>query len=78
MILKNDQWLATAEGQEQTVRGAINFRRVAESSLYGLSQPTEDGIERVIEMVRKDVGSAEHIVWINLRSVVVVLPGFSC
>ncbi|KAL8278970.1 hypothetical protein RQP46_008639 [Phenoliferia psychrophenolica] len=66
MILKNDQWRSMAEGQEPTIRGAINFRRVPNSSLYGLSQPTQDGIERVLESVRRDNAGAK-IVWINLR-----------
>lgn len=67
MILKNDQWRATAEGQEQVVRGAINFRRVPHSSLYGLSQPTQDGIARVLESVREGRKSDGQVVWINLR-----------
>lgn len=67
MILKNDQWRSMAEGQEPTIRGAINFRRVPNSSLYGLSQPTQDGIERVLESVRRDMPDDAKIVWINLR-----------
>lgn len=78
MILKNDQWSATTssnhdhegagvEREEQLVRGAINFRLVAGSSLYGLSQPTQEGIQRVLEMVRKGGKSEGKIVWINLR-----------
>lgn len=67
MILKNDQWLATAEGQEQTLRGAINFRRVADSSLYGMSQPTAEGIGHVLDIVRNEAGQAEQVAWINLR-----------
>ncbi|KAM0753591.1 hypothetical protein T439DRAFT_322487 [Meredithblackwellia eburnea MCA 4105] len=66
MILKNDQWRSMAEGQGETsaptststtvaVRGAINFRRVPNSSLYGLSQPTEDGIVHVLENVRREL-----------------------
>ena len=67
MILKNDQWRSMAEGQEPTIRGAINFRRVPSSNLYGLSQPTQDGIERVLENVRHDSHADGKIVWINLR-----------
>ncbi|CEQ43057.1 SPOSA6832_04952 [Sporobolomyces salmonicolor] len=70
MILKSDQWLFE-EGQEQTVRGAINFRRVQGSSLYGLSQPTEEGIRggsrRVLDAVKADLKPGARTVWINLR-----------
>lgn len=69
MILKNDQWSASAEGHEPVVRGAINFRRVPNSSLYGLSQPTQDGIKRVLATVRRDIAEDGHVVWINLRFV---------
>lgn len=58
---------AGGEQEDQLVRGAINFRRVAGSSLYGLSQPTQEGIQRVLEMVRKGGKSEGKIVWINLR-----------
>ncbi|BGP42410.1 hypothetical protein JCM10450v2_006504 [Rhodotorula kratochvilovae] len=67
-ILKNDQWLALAPGQEQRVRGAINFRRVpGPSRLYGLSQPTEDGIRTVLQRVRGELGDGARIVWIGVR-----------
>ncbi|GAA5966606.1 hypothetical protein JCM21900_001467 [Sporobolomyces salmonicolor] len=66
MILKSDQWLFE-EGQEQTIRGAINFRRVQGSSLYGLSQPTEEGIRRVLDAVKADLKPGARTVWINLR-----------
>ncbi|KAK4050677.1 hypothetical protein OIV83_003403 [Microbotryomycetes sp. JL201] len=67
MILKNDQWTASAEGQDERVRGAINFRRVQDSYLYGLSQPTQDGIERVLDIVSKERPAGGRTVWINLR-----------
>lgn len=76
MILKNDQWRATAEGtegeagtsdQEHLVKGAINFRRVPKSSLYGLSQPTQEGIKRVLKSVREGRKGDGRVVWINLR-----------
>ncbi|GAA6056946.1 hypothetical protein JCM3770_007157 [Rhodotorula araucariae] len=73
-ILKNDQWL----GQAQRARGApINFRRVPDSRLYGLSQPTEDGIRSVLRQVKGELAanggdSDDHqnqarIVWIGVR-----------
>lgn len=57
----------SAEGQHQVVRGAINFRRVPDTLLYGLSQPTEDGIRRVLEAVQKDLKPGARIVWIGVR-----------
>ncbi|SGZ32317.1 BQ5605_C040g11854 [Microbotryum silenes-dioicae] len=81
MILKNDQWrIAAADAPAgddasssnadfgSTIRGAINFRRVPNSSLYGLSQPSQDGIVKVLEEVRQGmVDRQAAIVWINLR-----------
>ena len=63
-ILKNDQWRTADAPQETTIRGAINFRRVGTASLYALSQPTEDGIKRVLEIVKE---GKEKVIWINLR-----------
>ena len=37
------------------------------TSLYGLSQPTQDGIERVLEEVREGMEKGARVVWINLR-----------
>ncbi|GAA5856222.1 hypothetical protein JCM8547_000828 [Rhodosporidiobolus lusitaniae] len=70
MILKSDQWLALAEGQEESrsVRGAINFRRVpGDTFLYGLSQPTGEGIRRVLETVKGDLKEDATIVWVGVR-----------
>ncbi|SCV73360.1 BQ2448_7286 [Microbotryum intermedium] len=80
MILKNDQWRiaatdtpasddASSSGADgSTIRGAINFRRIPDSSLYGLSQPSQDGIVKVLEEVRRGmVDPQAAIVWINLR-----------
>lgn len=63
-ILKNDQWRTADALQETTIDGAINFRRVGTTSLYALSQPTEDGIKRVLDLVNE---GKEKVVWINLR-----------
>uniref|UniRef100_A0A0K3CRK6 BY PROTMAP: gi/472580415/gb/EMS18219.1/ metal ion binding protein [Rhodosporidium toruloides NP11] gi/647403677/emb/CDR49761.1/ RHTO0S32e00298g1_1 [Rhodosporidium toruloides] n=1 Tax=Rhodotorula toruloides TaxID=5286 RepID=A0A0K3CRK6_RHOTO len=81
MILKEDVWLAsntsqtdpsstsasTSSGSIQHIRGAINFRRVRDSFLYGLSQPTEEGIRRVLDVVKGDVKPGARIVWIGVR-----------
>ncbi|GAA6009259.1 hypothetical protein JCM11491_004248 [Sporobolomyces phaffii] len=67
MILKNDQWLVLGENQEQVVRGAINFRKVPGGNTFGLSQPTHDGIRRVLETVKSDLQPNANIHWLNLR-----------
>lgn len=80
MILKEDVWLASNSSQTdpsstaatpsssiQHIRGAINFRRVKGSFLYGLSQPTEEGIRRVLDVVKGDVKPGAKIVWIGVR-----------
>ncbi|GAA5906325.1 uncharacterized protein JCM6883_005515 [Sporobolomyces salmoneus] len=67
MILKDDQWVTLGENQEQVVRGAINYRRVPGGNTYGLSQPTHDGIKRVLEMVKSDLKSGAKSHWLNLR-----------
>ena len=36
-------------------------------ALFGLSQPTQEGIEWVIEDVREKFKNAERLTWINLR-----------
>lgn len=68
MILKNDQWRTSTDDHEPTIRGAINFRRVPASSLYALSQPTQDGIVRVLQTVREKMKYEDgSINWLNLR-----------
>ena len=61
----------TSRSASIAVRGALNFRRIPRSSLYALSQPTSDGLGRVLERVSADIGSSAEterkIVWVNLR-----------
>lgn len=71
--------LYSPDSDSSTVRGAINFRRVPKSSLYALSQPTKDGIKRVLQKVRNNLttsaggseGEDKKVVWINLRFVAI-------
>lgn len=67
MILKSDQWPAQFHQDDRVIPGALNFRKVPDVALFGLSQPTQEGIERVIEDVRKKFKNAERLTWINLR-----------
>ncbi|KAI5474355.1 metal ion binding protein, partial [Pseudohyphozyma bogoriensis] len=66
MILKDDRWRVSDE-ENPSVRGAMNFRRVPESSLYGLSQPTQEGVEGVLKQVESNMHGEGTIAWINLR-----------
>ncbi|KNZ49561.1 hypothetical protein VP01_493g4 [Puccinia sorghi] len=67
LILKSDQWPAQFHQDDRVIPGALNFRKVPDVALFGLSQPTQEGIERVIEDVRKKFKNAERLTWINLR-----------
>ncbi|RCH91776.1 hypothetical protein CU097_012255, partial [Rhizopus azygosporus] len=46
------------------IDGASNFRRVENTHVYGVSQPTVNGLRQVI---RNLLSSSERILWINLR-----------
>lgn len=67
LILKSDQWATEFKQTDHGLRGAINFRRVPDTSLFALSQPTEEGIDRAVENARKDAKSGDKVTWINLR-----------
>ncbi|GJN93415.1 hypothetical protein Rhopal_006470-T1 [Rhodotorula paludigena] len=80
LILKLDQWLSTSPDSKPLIRGATNFRRISDAVadaptfLYGLSQPTEEGIRAVLQRVKGDLGVDGHdgvkdkkIVWIGVR-----------
>jgi hypothetical protein len=67
LILKSDQWPTQFNQDDRVIPGALNFRKVPDVALFGLSQPTQEGIERVIENVRKKFKVAQRLTWINLR-----------
>ncbi|OAV90528.1 hypothetical protein PTTG_02608 [Puccinia triticina 1-1 BBBD Race 1] len=67
LILKSDQWPTQFHHDDRVIPGALNFRKVPDVALFGLSQPTQEGIERVIEDVRKKHKNAQRLTWINLR-----------
>jgi hypothetical protein len=66
-LLKSDQWLRESHHVEDGVRGAINFRRVPDTKIYALGQPTLEAIDEVLDRLKKAHPSAERIVWITLR-----------
>ncbi|KAI0783947.1 inositol hexakisphosphate-domain-containing protein [Irpex lacteus] len=66
-LLKSDQWLKESRQVTDGVRGAINFRRIPDTQIYALGQPTLDAIDEVVARVKQDNPSAERILWITLR-----------
>ncbi|KAI0685965.1 inositol hexakisphosphate-domain-containing protein [Cytidiella melzeri] len=66
-LLKSDQWLKESRHVANGVRGAINFRRIPDTQIYALGQPTLDAIDEVVARVKQDNPSAERILWIALR-----------
>lgn len=67
LILKNDQWPTQFHQDDRVIPGALNFRKVPNVALFGLSQPTQEGIDRVIENVGKKCKNPQRLTWINLR-----------
>jgi hypothetical protein len=49
------------------IDGASNFRRIENTHVYGVAQPTVNGLRQVIRTLLSDRPKAEHILWINLR-----------
>ncbi|KAI0342721.1 hypothetical protein BDW22DRAFT_1357208 [Trametopsis cervina] len=66
-LLKSDQWHKESRHVTDGVRGAINFRRIPDTQIYALGQPTLDAIDEVVSRVKQDNPSAERILWITLR-----------
>lgn len=67
MILKSDQWHHEASAEDLAISGAMNFRRVEGTSVFALSQPTQDGIQRVLGKLGEDGSLSGKVTWINLR-----------
>ncbi|KAF9561985.1 hypothetical protein CPC08DRAFT_707027 [Agrocybe pediades] len=66
-LLKSDQWLGESHHVEDGVRGAINFRRVPDSDIYALGQPTVEAIDEVLKRIKRNEPYATKIVWVTLR-----------
>jgi hypothetical protein len=50
------------------INGAANFRRIPDTHIYGVAQPTIDGLRSVIRRLFNDQSSRnDKILWINLR-----------
>ncbi|KAF9048553.1 inositol hexakisphosphate-domain-containing protein [Panaeolus papilionaceus] len=71
-LLKSDQWLSESHHVDHAVRGAINFRRVPDTTIYALGQPTVEAIDEVVRRIKAAHPSASNMVWITLREEPVV------
>lgn len=49
------------------IEGASNFRRIDNTRVYGIAQPTVYGLKQVIRQLLTDKPRNERILWINLR-----------
>lgn len=49
------------------IDGATHFRRVENTHVYGVAQPTVEGLRMVLRQLMKDYRQTEKILWINLR-----------
>ena len=73
LLLKRDVWREFVElGPDTAVGGAINFRRVPETNVFGTGQPSVQGIHRLLDTVLQQMPSPtstapQVVTWINLR-----------
>jgi len=62
-----DRHSLVSEYDEFLIEGASNFRRISQTSVHAVAQPTIDGLKNVLRKLRRDRGRGESILWINLR-----------
>ncbi|KAJ3567855.1 hypothetical protein NP233_g6086 [Leucocoprinus birnbaumii] len=71
-LLKSDQWIRRQTVEENSIRGAINFRQIPNSNIYALGQPTTEAVDDVVSRIKRAHPDAPRIVWITLREEPVV------
>lgn len=49
------------------IEGATHFRRIESTRIYGVAQPTVDGLRKVLRSLLTDRPQNQKILWINLR-----------
>ena len=64
---KQDQVTNSERHHRFVIDGASNFRRIENTHVYGVAQPTVNGLRQVIRTLLSDQPKAERILWINLR-----------
>ena len=73
LLLKRDVWLEfSLHDKAHQVRGAVNFRRVAHTNIFGTGQPSVEGIRNLLITVLDDklmqhIDENCSVLWINLR-----------
>lgn len=67
-ILKVDHW-STEMLSRSIIKGAPNFRHIPSTHIFGVAQPTLDGMRNTLMAVRAALSDnpPSRIVWINLR-----------
>jgi protein-tyrosine phosphatase len=63
MILKEDFWFKS-DSDGKGLKGASNFRKLGGFPVYGVAQPTLQGVKNVLETLSLETQS---VIWINLR-----------
>jgi hypothetical protein len=66
-LLKSDNWLKESQHVQHEVRGAINFRKVHDTQIYALGQPTMNAVDEVVSRIKQEHPGASSILWITLR-----------
>ncbi|KAI6042555.1 inositol hexakisphosphate-domain-containing protein [Pisolithus marmoratus] len=66
-LLKSDQWLSKSQRVLHSVRGAINFRNIPGTNIYGSGQPTEAAVDEVVGLIKQNHPNVNKIVWVTLR-----------
>lgn len=72
LLLKRDVWREFAHQEDALcVRGAVNFRRVQHTNIFGTGQPSVDGIRNLLLTVLDSIPAPQAeqrtVLWINLR-----------
>ncbi|TPX51665.1 hypothetical protein SeMB42_g01840 [Synchytrium endobioticum] len=66
-ILKMDFWASANKSGPQVIDGAANFRKIPTQNIYGVAQPTLQGMENVIATLKQKEPSLSAVIWLNLR-----------
>ncbi|KAJ3127930.1 hypothetical protein HK100_009462 [Physocladia obscura] len=73
-ILKVDQWVTESQETPALIDGTLNFRKIPNWSVYGVAQPTIQGLVNIMKAltatdgsVNPSIHSKKAVCWINLR-----------
>ncbi|KAJ3046238.1 hypothetical protein HDV00_000050 [Rhizophlyctis rosea] len=65
-ILKIDHWSKEAL-IDSAIEGAANFRKIPNFNVYGVAQPTIQGMKNVVSVLASGPSPPHNVLWINLR-----------